>query len=161
MKMEPESIMVACRARQASTTDEPSAPSAPSEPKRVPKRVPVDFIYEALNPTFLKWMAKIGTYAGEKYGSWHQYKDARLAGDKSPINHIYEHLRQFVMGEPYDHFDGDVRWHLVAIAYNAMMSFYYVTKFGFVPHPLTVDVEAPGIPKREERSQEAHRDVAK
>lgn len=104
-----------------------------------PKRVPVDYRYDAINPEFLKWMAKIGSYAAEKYGAWEQYRTARLVGEKSPINHIYEHLRQFTMGEPYDHFDRNVKWHLVAIAYNAMMEFYYVTRFGHVPHPLTVE----------------------
>jgi hypothetical protein len=102
------------------------------------KRVPVDYRYDALNPTFLKWMAKIGAYAAEKYGSWEQYRDGRLEGEKSPVNHIHEHLRAYVMGEPHDHFDGDVRWHLVAVAYNAMMEFFYCTKWGHVPHPLTV-----------------------
>lgn len=105
-----------------------------------PRRVPVDFRYDALNPTFLKWLARIGSYAAEKYGAWEQYREARLTGEKSPVNHIYEHLRSFQMGEPYDHFDGDVRWHLVAVAYNAMMEFYYVTRFGFVKHPLDHEV---------------------
>ena len=100
------------------------------------KRVPVEFRYDAINPTFLKWMARIGHYASEKYGSWEQYREARLTGEKSPVNHIYEHLRSYAEGEPYDHFDSDVRWHLVAVAYNAMMEFFYCTRFGHVPHPL-------------------------
>lgn len=100
------------------------------------KRIPVDYRYDAINPTFLKWMARIGAYATEKYDAWEQYTGARLTGEKSPLNHIYEHLRQFSMGERYDHFDGDVRWHLVAVAYNAMMEFYYVSRFGHVRHPL-------------------------
>lgn len=105
------------------------------------KRVPVDFVYTALNPLFLKWMARIGSYASEKYGTWDQYTEARLEGEKSPVNHIYEHLRQFQSNERYDHFDGDVRWHLVAVAYNAMMEFFYVSKFGPVKHPLVVREE--------------------
>lgn len=100
------------------------------------KRVPVDFRYDAINPTFLKWMALIGSYADKKYGHWSQYTGARLTGDKSPINHIYEHLRQYAMGEPYDHFDGDLRWHLVAVAYNAMMEFFYHSRWGHMGHPL-------------------------
>ena len=94
------------------------------------KRVPVDYRYDSINPTFLKWMAKIGSYADQKYGAWEQYLQARLEGDKDPVNHIKEHWRCYVMNEPYDHFDGDVRWHLVAIAYNAMMAFYYHTRWG-------------------------------
>jgi hypothetical protein len=102
------------------------------------KRVPVDFNYEAVNPGFLKRLAMIGSYAAEKYGSWDQYTAARLTGEKSCINHAYEHLRKYVEGEPYDHFDGHVTWHLVAVAYNCMMEMWYCLKFGHVPHPLTV-----------------------
>jgi hypothetical protein len=103
-----------------------------------PRRQPVDFLYEAVNPEFLKWMARVGAYGEEKYGAWSQYTRARLVGEKSPVNHIYEHLRQYRLGEPYDHFDGDVRWHLVAIAYNAMMAFYYHSRWGAEPCPLAV-----------------------
>jgi hypothetical protein len=101
--------------------------------------MPVDFIYDAINPTFLLWMAKIGAYAADKYGSWEQYTRARLTGEKSPLNHVQEHLRQYRLGEPYDHFDGDLRWHLVAGAYNFMMEFYYHTRWGHSRHPLTIE----------------------
>jgi hypothetical protein len=106
-----------------------------------PKRVPVDFRYDAINPEFLKCLAKIGAYADEKYGAWHQYTGTRLTGEKSPINYIYEHLRAYVMDEPYDHFDGDTRWHLAAVAYNAMMEFWYHTKWGHMLNPLAVKDE--------------------
>jgi hypothetical protein len=76
------------------------------------RRDPVEYRYDALNPGFLRAMARIGHYASQKYGSWHQYKDARLTGMNSPENHIQEHLTSYVLGERYDHFDGDVRWHL-------------------------------------------------
>ena len=108
-----------------------------------PKRVPVDFRYDAVNPHFLKALAKIGAYAAEKYGSWEQYKNARLKGEKSPINHVYEHIRQYVCGEAYDHFDGDPRWHLAAAAYNLMMEFHYHYAFGHDLHPLAEDVPSP------------------
>ncbi len=110
--------------------------------ENAPKRDPVDFRYDAIHPTFLKWMACIGAYADNKYGAWDQYKSARLVGDKAPVNHIFEHLRQYQEGEMYDHFDGDTRWHLVAIAYNAMMEFYYHTRWGRTPHPLIVSHES-------------------
>jgi dATP/dGTP diphosphohydrolase len=108
-----------------------------------PKRDPVDYRYDAVNPDFLKMLARIGAYASEKYGTWEKYTGGRLVGEKSPVNHIQEHLRQFIRGEPYDHFDGDVRWHLAAIAYNAMMEFYYVTRWGHLKHPLTVEPPGP------------------
>jgi hypothetical protein len=100
-----------------------------------PKRAPVNFSYEAVHPTFLKWMARIGAYADDKYGTWANYLKARLTGNKSPINHAFEHIRSYREGERYDHFDGDVRWHLVAAAYNLMMEFHYATKFGPVANP--------------------------
>lgn len=96
------------------------------------KRNPVDYAYDAINPQFLRWMAKIAARADEVYDSWANYKKSRLEGKNGPINHIYEHLRAFRENEPYDHFDKDVRWHLVGIAYNAMMEFYYVTRYGYV-----------------------------
>lgn len=119
-----------------------------------PMRVPVDFRYDALNPEFLKCLAMIGAYADQKYGAWEQYTGARLTGDKSPINHIYEHLRAYVMGESYDHFDGDMRWQLVAVAYNAMMAYYNHSRWGHERHPLTVEpscghgLGAPGAVSR-------------
>lgn len=99
------------------------------------KRVPVDYIYTAINPEFLKGLARIAAYAAEKYGSWSQYTAARLEGDKSCINHVYEHLRSYQCGEPHDKF-GDVRMHLVAAAYNLMMAHLYHSKFGPEEHPL-------------------------
>jgi hypothetical protein len=102
-----------------------------------PIRHPVAFRYDAINPSFLKRLALLAGYASEKYGSWDQYTTARLIGEKSPYNHIHEHLRAYITNEKYDHFDGDPSWHLVAVAYNAMMEFYYRTKFGHLKHPLT------------------------
>ena len=121
-----------------------SQPSHGSDTSQEVKRVPVDYRYDAINPAFLKMLARIGMYADQKYGAWDQYTKTRLVGNKSPVNHIQEHLRAFVAGEKYDHFDGDVRWHLAAIAYNAMMEYFYTTKWGHVRHPLHVD------PKQEE-----------
>lgn len=107
------------------------------------KRQPVTFRYDAINPYFLKMLAEIGHYATEKYGSWEQYSKARLVGEKGPINHIYEHLRQYVMGEPYDHFEGDVGRHLAAVAYNAMIEWHYYKRFGHAPHPLSLVAAEP------------------
>ena len=93
-------------------------------------RVPVKYDYGAIHPEFLKMMAEIGSYANEKYESWAQYLAARLEGDADPMNHMVEHRREYLMGERYDHFEGDPRRHLAAIAYNAMMRFAADTKFG-------------------------------
>jgi hypothetical protein len=93
------------------------------------KRVPVSFLWSKLNWDFLKMLAEIAQYAEGKYGSAEQYTNARLENQASPINHIYEHLRQYQAGEPHDRF-GDSRYHLAAIAYNAMMEYFYHTAWG-------------------------------
>ena len=70
--------------------------------------------------------------------------------ENAPINHIYEHLRQYAEGEPYDHFDGDPRRHLVAVAYNAMMEWAYHSMFGFKAHPF-VKAKLTNDPRGETR----------
>lgn len=106
------------------------------------KREPVDFDFTALNWDFLKKMARIPLHATEKYGSWSQYKNARLEGEKSPINHAIEHLRKYLAGESYDRWDKGVDWHLVAASYNCMMAWYYHFRFGHETHPLTLPPES-------------------
>lgn len=121
------------------------------------KRQPVDFDFGALNPDFLHGLARIAGYAASKYGSALQYANGRLTGDKSPINHAMMHIVQFTRGEPHDHF-GDPKWHLVAAAYNLMMSFYYYEKWGPEVHPLVVTpltestekLEEPAVGRRSE-----------
>jgi len=93
------------------------------------KRQPVNFRYDSLNWEFLKLLAEIGHYASEKYGSPEQYTNGRLEGEKSPINHIPEHLRSYIAREPHDHF-GDIKYHLAAIAYNCMIEYFYLTHGG-------------------------------
>lgn len=102
------------------------------------KREPVDFDFTALNWDFIKQLAQIPPYAAEKYGSWEQYRDARLRGEKSPMNHIIEHARQYMMGEPYEKFDKHLGRQLVAIAYNAMMEWYYLHRWGHEAHALSL-----------------------
>lgn len=115
-------------------TPPPSISQSVYDPNRSNKtatlngRVPVDYDYNGLEPEFLHMMAQITAYADKKYaiyGGWTNYKKARLEGEKSPINHIYAHLGNYREKVPYDHFNGNHIWHLVAIAYNAMMEFWY------------------------------------
>lgn len=93
------------------------------------KRAPVGYDYSSLNWDFIKMLAEIAHFAGNKYGHPLQYTDSRLVGEASPVNHIPEHLRQYITGEAHDHFT-DPRYHLAAIAYNAMMEYYYHSKHG-------------------------------
>lgn len=110
-------------------------PSVPAAPQPQAKRQPVDFRYDALNWDFVKLLAQIAYYAAGKYGAAEQYTESRLTGDQGPVNHIYEHLRQYQAGEPHDHFT-DSRYHLAAIAYNAMMEAWYLDNYGHKPSPL-------------------------
>lgn len=93
------------------------------------KRQPVDFNFESLNWDFIHAMAKIANYANTKYGSAVQYTNARLVGGNSPINHIVGHVREYSKRIPHDRF-GNLEMQLAAIAYNAMMEFYYLQNGG-------------------------------
>ena len=92
-------------------------------------RVKVSFDYEGLNWDFIKLKAEIAAYATGKYGSADQYADIYPQGEQSPINHIAEHMRMYLAREPHDKF-GTLKHQLAAIAYNAMMEFYYLEHGG-------------------------------
>ena len=102
-----------------------------------PKRHPVDFLYHLLNWNFIRDMARNAKYANDKYGSVEQYTDGDLTGEKSPMNHIQEHFRQYMCGEAHDKFASPA-FHLVAIAYNAMMEYWYFHKRGRIRTPVNV-----------------------
>lgn len=104
-------------------------PTTEVQTKPVAKRVPVDFIYHQLNWDFIKDMARVAAYAHDKYGSVQQYTNSQLVGEKSPMNHMAEHMRAYLCNEPHDKF-GTVEMQLVAIAYNAMMQYYYHKQCG-------------------------------
>ena len=105
------------------------------EAEEVVKRQPVNYAYQALNWNFIKLMAEIANYAADKYGSAEQYTNGRLEGQRSPLNHIAEHMRAYMARECHDHFE-DLDHQLAAIAYNAMMEFYYLHHGG----PTTPDI---------------------
>lgn len=92
-------------------------------------RQPVSFDYQGLNWDFIKLKAEIAAYAKQKYGSVEQYAEVYPVGEQSPMNHIAEHMRQYLAREPHDKF-GTLKHHLAAIAYNAMMEFYYLEHGG-------------------------------
>ena len=102
------------------------------------QRQPVDELHQSLSPVFLQWLARLGHYGASKYEMWN-YAKSRLEGDRDPLNHVAKHLGQYQRGEKYDAFDGDRRWHLVAIAFNAGMAFYAHSRWGFQPHGLVCE----------------------
>lgn len=94
-------------------------------PVQTAKREEIKECYDAILPDFMEMMALLGGHAKEKYGSWEQYQDSRLVGNSSPITHILAHITQYRKNKPYDRFDGTRKWHLIAVAYNAMMELHY------------------------------------
>lgn len=95
------------------------------------KRQPVDYRLDTLVPDFIQEMGKLAHYGEEKYGAPEQYQDIRLIGDKSPINHIFNHMLNYMAGKPNERTQ-TLEGHLVSIAYNAMMEWFYVTR-GVLP----------------------------
>ena len=93
------------------------------------KREPVNFDYEGLNWDFIKLQAEIAAHAKAKYGQIEQYANGRLEGEKSPLNHMAEHMRMYMAREEHDKF-GTLKHQLAAVAYNASMEFYYLEHGG-------------------------------
>lgn len=89
-------------------------------------RDPVDVRYDVIYAEFLRVMAKIGAVGAEKYGDFNWHK-SRLTGANGPINHIHKHLVSYELREKYDHKEigEDYKIHLAAIAFNAMMEYWY------------------------------------
>lgn len=90
------------------------------------KRDQVKYRYDVLYWNFIHAMAEIGHFGAEKYGDLN-YRNPGLTRDKSPINHIANHLRKYIEHEIYDHPEvgNNRKYHLAAIAFNAMMEFYH------------------------------------
>jgi hypothetical protein len=90
--------------------------------------------YEFLSPAFLSAMNDIGRYGNEKYKD-QSFHARRKQGDCSRgglkrnkpqviADHAREHFNQYLSYEAHDHFGTD-KHQLAAVAFNAMMEFYY------------------------------------
>lgn len=93
------------------------------------KRDPSGLRYDVLDTEFEELMARIAHYGAEHYGDFNWQK-SRLTGDKGPMNHVRKHYAAYQQGKPYDHPEvGEgKKVHLAAIAFNAMMEFWYCTQ---------------------------------
>lgn len=90
-------------------------------------------VYEFLSPAFLEAMNDIGRYGSEKYGT-DSFQARRLKGDTSRslrrcepqaiADHAREHFSMYLNHLPHDHFGTD-KHQLAAVAFNAMMEFYF------------------------------------
>jgi Domain of unknown function (DUF5664) len=96
------------------------------EPKNVAKRNDIQVRYDLLDWGFIEALAKIADYGAKAYGE-ENWKKSRLDGNKSPINHIAKHIKQYLTYESYDHekVGTERRYHLASIAFNAMMEWFY------------------------------------
>jgi len=95
------------------------------------KRNPINTRYDILYPNFEEGLAKIAKLGADKYGDFNWCK-SRLTGDKSPLNHMQKHLISYKRKDVYDHKDvmgSDYKNHLLAIAFNAMMEYFYCENF--------------------------------
>ena len=94
--------------------------------KQEAKRDPSGVRFDILIAEFELLQAQIANYGAQHYGDYNWQK-SRMQGDKSPLNHIREHLNQYQRNIPYDHpeIGTDRKIHLAAIAFNAMMEFWY------------------------------------
>lgn len=89
------------------------------------QRNPIGVRYDLLVPEFLEAMAQLmhaGTHYDQVPGEPNWQKG--LPGEKSPINHIMDHLINYQMGYSHDHL-GNRRYHLAAVALNAMFEFWF------------------------------------
>jgi len=97
--------------------------------KEDPKRKEVDYLFTCLDWNFIKalgQLGKSGQKSQEDEGNIPNYQKVRRTGDKSNINHLINHITSYICKEP--HPLGSRKWHLVAIAFNAMMEFFWVNK---------------------------------
>ena len=90
------------------------------------KRDPVKYRYDVLYWNFIHAMAEIGYLGAEKYGDFN-YQQPGLTREKSPVNHIANHLGSYIDNHPYDHPEvgKERKYHLAAIAFNAMIEWYH------------------------------------
>jgi hypothetical protein len=89
--------------------------------------------FEFLETAFLEAMNDIGRYGHEKYGE-NSYQHRRELGDHSRNSlrttqsalaaHALEHYQDYLDGKKHDHFNTR-RHNLAAVAFNAMMEFYF------------------------------------
>lgn len=80
--------------------------------------------FELLDREFINEMVYLGK-AGCRQHDDDTWKEPTRP-KRSPVNHMAGHLWQYTSGHKHDL--GDRRYHLVAIAYNAMMEFYWMTR---------------------------------
>ncbi len=92
--------------------------------------------FQHLDADFLRVMNALGEYGFTKHGD-KSFQARKLRGDgregydrmqKSELSrHAREHFDAYERGEVHDHF-GDLEFQLAAVAYNAMMEFYFLQK---------------------------------
>lgn len=99
--------------------------------------------YDMLIPAFLEAMQELGEYGYSKHGVnsfQHQQKigDHTRPGDRLSTeklaHHSRDHFLAYQVGEKHDHFK-TFKHQLAAVAYNAMMEFYFADLERLEPGP--------------------------
>lgn len=95
-----------------------------------------DGLFPNLDMDFIKIMNALGEYGSQKHGD-QSFQARRIRGDSREgydrmktselARHAREHFDAYMRGEVHDHF-GDLDFQLAAVAFNAMMEFYYLRK---------------------------------
>lgn len=92
--------------------------------------------FQHLDVDFLRVMNAIGDHGSKKHGD-QSFQARKLRGDgredydrlrtSENARHAREHFEAYTLGEVHDHF-GDLESQLGAVAFNAMMEFYFLQK---------------------------------
>lgn len=100
--------------------------SPPSPSELTGQRTKSAVRYDLLQPNFLEALAALAHLGHERYdvpaGVDNQWQRG-LPGDACPLNHIQAHYTSYQRAESHEM--GSRKWHLAAIAFNAMMEFWF------------------------------------
>lgn len=120
--------------------------------KGTAKRESVGYLFTVLDWNFIKALAQLAKHGSDKYDDPNDpvpnYQKGVLTRDKSPINHLCNHLTSYQLREPHDHL-GSPKWHLVAIAFNAMIEFFHFKELEFKHHKITYNFDPPAANDQE------------
>jgi hypothetical protein len=88
------------------------------------QREPIPVRYDLLIPEFIREMSRLVAIGAEVYGD-RNWQRSRLQGEKGPVNHIYEHMHDYLTMQPHDRLNPHSSSHLVSVAVNAMFEWWY------------------------------------
>lgn len=78
-----------------------------------------------LDQKFIEAMKALGIKGCEVHNDL-TWKEETKPSNRDPVEHILKHYNEYITGKIHNHL-GNKKYHLVSIAYNAMMEFYWET----------------------------------